>query len=158
MSDYDSTQDTRAHIETVRLYLQIFARNLTRRGEQHDASKLYEPEKSLFDKWTPLLAKSEYGSPEYNEALEQMRPALQHHYKVNSHHPEYYPYGVNDMTLFDIAEMLCDWKAATERHETGSMAKSIEINAGRYLISPQLKAILINTAKIMGWYSPTGDE
>jgi hypothetical protein len=47
-----------------------------------------------------------------------MKPAIQHHYKANSHHPEFYDNGVEGMSLFDVLEMLLDWKAATERRRT----------------------------------------
>ena len=53
------------------------------------------------------------------------------------------------MTLVDIVEMLCDWKAASLRHNDGNLLKSIEINANRFGYDDQLKQILINTAKIL---------
>ena len=56
---------------------------------------------------------------------------------------------VNDMNLLDIVEMLCDWKAASERHNDGNIRKSIEINANRFGLSPQLVKILENTADVM---------
>lgn len=43
--------------------------------------------------------------------------------------------------------MLCDWKAATKRNKNGNIRKSIEINAQKYNISPQLEQILENTVK-----------
>jgi len=45
--------------------------------------------------------------------------------------------------------MFCDWKAATMRHNDGNLLKSIEINAGRFGISDQLKQILINSTPII---------
>lgn len=58
---------------------------------------------------------------------------------------------VNGMTLLDVIEMLCDWKAATERHADGSITQSIQINRKRFNISDQLAEILENTRKEMGW-------
>ena len=43
--------------------------------------------------------------------------------------------GVNDMTLVDLVEMLADWKAATERHDDGDLAKSLEIQRERFGLS-----------------------
>lgn len=58
---------------------------------------------------------------------------------------------IDGMSLLDLVEMFCDWKAATERHADGSIAKSIEINRERFKISEQLTGILRNTSKEMGW-------
>ncbi len=59
--------------------------------------------------------------------------------------------GINGMSLLDLIEMLCDWKAAGERHADGSMERSLTINRERFKISPQLQSILENTAREMGW-------
>lgn len=56
-------------------------------------------------------------------------------------------HGINGMNLIDLIEMICDWKAASERHADGDIFKSIEINSKRFNITPQLKQILLNTAK-----------
>lgn len=53
------------------------------------------------------------------------------------------------MNLLDILEMLCDWKASSERHNDGNINKSIEINANRFNMSPQLVKILENTVKVI---------
>jgi hypothetical protein len=58
---------------------------------------------------------------------------------------------MDSMTLLDLLEMIADWKAASERHATGSMEASLAINAGRFGIDPQLLRILANTAVAMGW-------
>ena len=52
------------------------------------------------------------------------------------------------MNLVDIVEMICDWKAATLRHNDGNLLKSIETNARRFGYDDQLKQIFINTAKM----------
>jgi hypothetical protein len=80
-----------------------------------------------------------------------MKPALDHHYAAYPHHPEHYPNGVNGMSLLDLLEMLCDWKAAGERHANGSIANSLDKNRKRFGISNQLMDILTNTAREMGW-------
>jgi hypothetical protein len=54
---------------------------------------------------------------------------------------------VNNMTLLDVIEMLVDWKASSERHHDGNILKSIEINATRFGMSPQLVHIFENTAR-----------
>ena len=140
---------TQAHIEKVRKYIRFFTDRLTTRGENHDASKLGEEELPYFAEHTDRLNEIEYGSDEYKAELEALKPALDHHYAVNRHHPQHFPDGINGMTLIDLIEMIADWKASTERQKAGNLLKSIEINAKRFGISNQLTQILINTAKIM---------
>ena len=86
---------------------------------------------------------------EYYANLEGMKSALDHHYASNRHHPEHFVNGINDMTLIDILEMFCDWKASTLRHNDGNLLKSIETNAERFHMDGQLKQILINTARML---------
>ena len=148
---YDSTADTLLHIKRVNQLITEAASELIRRANVHDNSKLESPEKELFDEYTPKLKDCTYGSDEYKEFLNGLKVALDHHYKNNSHHPEHYKNGVNGFDLFDLIEMFFDWKAATERHNDGSIMKSIEINKGRFKLSEQLCDIMRNTAVRLGY-------
>lgn len=151
MSDYDSTADTLEHIGKVQARIQIICNELTIRAVRHDMSKLAEPEKSGFDVLTQKLAELTYGSPEYRAALAEGVSTIQHHYAANSHHPEHYPDGIAGMSLLDVVEMLCDWKAASERTKQGSIAQSLAHNKERFGISDQLASILENTVKELDW-------
>lgn len=139
---------TLKHIQLVQKLLHHCVVDLLRRGEVHDQSKLESPEVELFTEYTARLAASTYGSDEYNEFRKQLKPALDHHYAKNQHHPEYHKNGVDDMTLLDVIEMFCDWKAASLRHDNGNIRKSVEINKDRFGLSPQLARILENTARL----------
>ena len=208
-AEHDSRDDTLAHIHRVCELLARCRDNLIARSEVHDASKLEEPEKSAFDRLKALsLSGMAYGSEEYRACLRAEKPAIQHHYKANSHHPEFHPRPpttptcimlraaademeatakaavgsaetqeinalldlakfdratadqleseVNGMSLFDVLEMLMDWKAATERmKDGGDIHRSLEINTERFKISPQLASILANTIREMQWPKPT---
>lgn len=90
---YDSRPDTQAHICEVRERLGVVIGELECRAVLHDESKLKEPEKSVFDEMTAKLKDSTYGSDEYKGFLAAMKPALDHHYAHNSHHPEHYRWG-----------------------------------------------------------------
>jgi hypothetical protein len=150
---YDSTQDTREHIEKVRNRLQECIGNLTVRAHKHDASKLQEPEKSAYDNLMRFKSSHDmvYGSPDYAEGLKILGPALDHHYAANDHHPQHTPAGVAGMSLLSLLEMLCDWKAAGERYKDGSITQSLAHNRERFGIDDQLFAILENTVKEMDW-------
>ena len=142
---YDSTEDTRKHSERVRQLLSFVTYELTARARSHDASKLREPELSIFNEYTPKLSDSTYGSDEYKSFLTGMGEGIAHHYAHNRHHPEHFPEGIDGMTLIDLMEMLMDWKAATERHDNGDISRSIRLNAERFHVAPQLVKILDNT-------------
>jgi hypothetical protein len=145
--------ETLEHIQHVRTLLNVIAIKLLHRGELHDLSKLREPELSTFTEFTPKLRDSTYGSPEYGRFLTEMKPALDHHYSNNRHHPEFFKAdGINGMNLIDVVEMLCDWKAATMRHANGDLRRSLEINRERFKMSDQLYTILINTASDLGLF------
>ena len=135
------------HIETVRNILGTVIKDLVNRCSKHDQSKLQPPEVEIFEEFTPKLRDLTYGSEEYKQALAGMEPALTHHYFNNSHHPEFYINGIEEMNLIDVLEMLCDWKAATLRHNDGDIFKSIKINQERFGIDDQMTAILRNTAE-----------
>jgi hypothetical protein len=148
---YDSTLDTLRHSRRVdELMLQVISQ-IQDRLLKHDASKMEDPEKAIFDEFSPKLGQLEYGSDEYKESLAAMGPALKHHYAENRHHPEHFENGVNDMTLVDLVEMLADWRAATERNKNGNLAASLEIQKERFSLSDQLVQILENTACEAGW-------
>lgn len=148
---YDSTLDTLKHSRRVDELLLSVVVALQDRITKHDHSKTEEPEKEVFDRVTPQLKGSTYGSEEYKGFLADMGEGLAHHYANNRHHPEFFENGVSGMTLVDVIEMLVDWKAATERHDDGSLARSLPIQAERFQMAPQLVQILENTAIEFSW-------
>ena len=145
---YDSRPETVAHARQVQVFIDRIREALDRRGEDHDESKMNEPELSVFDEYTPKLKDVTYGSSQYKEYLTGMQVALDHHYSVNRHHPEYFG-KIADMNLVDIIEMLCDWKAATMRHADGDIVKSIIVNQGRFGLSDELTSILMKTLEVL---------
>lgn len=153
-NDYDSALDTLKHSRRVDALLLDVIRALQERVTRHDLSKMEPPEKEVFDRVTPRLMKSTYGSDEYKGFLADMGEGLAHHYANNRHHPEHFDAGIDGMTLVDLIEMLVDWKAATERHDDGSLARSIPIQAERFNIAPQLVEVLSRTAESFGWVLP----
>ena len=78
------------HINTVMRLLASAQIELMRRQFTHDQSKLLPPEVDTFVEFTPKLKGSTYGSEEYKGFLADMKPALDHHYSHNRHHPEFF--------------------------------------------------------------------
>lgn len=157
MSDqtYDSRPETQAHIDRVRHFIHEARANLEERAYRHDASKLVSPEVEAFDIATPKLANLVYGSPEYKQSTDDLGPALEHHYAVNDHHPQHFENGVRGMSLMALIEMLCDWRAASERgkQRTDDPEKVATFESGlayqqeRFGYSDELAEILRNTAR-----------
>lgn len=147
VSDMDSRIATYEHIQVVQGFMQKMIVQLLERAAVHDQSKLVDPEKAIFDEFTPKLKDTTYGSDEYKVYLEEMKVGIDHHYAANSHHPEHYENGIKGMTLLDLVEMICDWAAAVQRHSDGDIERSIDINQERFGYSDELKQILFNTLR-----------
>ena len=132
---YNSARDTRLHKDNVfNVITLLLIPDMFDRAELHDDSKLKEPEKSIYDEFIPKLRTAKYGTPEYEQIREEMRKAGgDHHNSHNRHHPEYFPNGINDMTLNDLNEMICDWFAASLRSDT-SFIKGLDRNIQKYNI------------------------
>lgn len=138
------------HKEFVESYMNSAAEIISERGLNHDNSKLLSPELEAFDKADLAFKTAKYGSAEYKAAVDSIRPAVEHHYKENSHHPEHYEDGIAGMSLFDLIEMVCDWKAASLRPPGNNLADSFEMTCAKYRIEDPLKSILKNTLIELG--------
>jgi len=130
---------------------------LLRRSWHHDLSKYGQIEEPHFSQASFKLSQLEYGSAEYKASLDQLKPALDHHYLNNRHHPEFYGGKIEDMSPLDLLEMLVDWKAAGRRHKTGSMRNSLKVNGERFKISIGQQDALRRDAEEMRLLNP-GDK
>jgi hypothetical protein len=138
------------HISKVKEYLTDAAFELLTRRNTHDLSKLVEPERSAYEGVDEATAAFEYGTPEYRAAIEaHLGAARWHHYANNPHHPEHYPDGIAGMSLFDLMEMLCDWRAVCD--DKGKLTVDLGINRQVYGMSNDVYKILANTVRKMGW-------
>lgn len=146
-----SKLETHKHISEVRNRLLEVISQLAVRAQNHDTSKLEYPEAQGFAEVTHELGGLTYGSPEYEAARERLKPILEHHYQMNTHHPEHWRHGVEDMDLLDLVEMFCDWKASSMRMKDGCILQSIEKNRDRFSLDPSITKIFRNTAQRLGW-------
>lgn len=140
------------HIELVNALLISFAKELKLRGELHDASKFEDVEAiplRLLQEKTDKTGPTPYGTLAYDENLKILKPMLDHHYANNSHHPEHYEKGMFGFDLFDLVEMFCDWKAASERNKDYSM--NLTYSAKKYGIPAMLLEIMKNTAQRLNY-------
>lgn len=117
----------------------------------HDKSKLDNPEFDAFTITRPKFRNANYGSKEYQECVEQIQPAIDHHYAHNRHHTECHPSGFADMDLIDILEMLADWRAANARSRDLLFRESVDIAFEKYNIPENMRVHILRTLKRLGW-------
>lgn len=150
-------QRTQSHIRDVQELLEDFENLLHLRGHYHDESKLEEPELSGYGNLHEEIKDLPTGSPSYQAVIEKYRPAVDHHYQNNSHHPQHFPNGVNGMSLLDVIEMLCDWKASITAVGK-DFPTELELNFKRFAIDNQLQDIMRNTCEELGWGVVSSDH
>lgn len=132
------------HKKTVSKRLKFLAEQLLERSESHDDSKLKSPE----IEWLIEMDKEPrypYGSREYLDKKKRWEKFFKHHYKINSHHPEYYRDGVSGMTLIDLCEYLIDISSYYAEMHPESVFKTLNEQSDRFGLEEQLTQILKNT-------------
>lgn len=117
------------------------------RKANHDKTKLEYPEKQEFDKYNQKLKELTYGSEEYKQNLYILRNALCHHYRYNRHHPEHFGNGIYGMSIMDLTEMICDWKASSERQINGNIFDGIQKGLERFSYDKKMVRVLSNTVE-----------
>lgn len=142
-----STRDyIREHRNHVQEKLFKIIKELWKRAEDHDKSKLQEPEYSGW-KSMDLEPRYKYGTKEYFDKMKRYKWVFDLHYKNNRHHPEHWQGFFNDMDLLDFIEMILDWCSYKENITSAEMIKIVEENCDRFDFPPLLKDLAINTLK-----------
>jgi len=149
--------DMLEHVQQVCKRITRIAEELILRGVDHDMSKFSSEEYPSFVGQTVKLKDLVYGSDEYRAELEKIRPAIDHHYAHNRHHPKHFKNGICGMNLIDVVEMLCDWHASILRQKYGDIQRSIEIGQQRFKFSDDLKQIFLNTVEFLDGHKTVGD-
>ena len=161
MEQIETEEYIKGHISRVRRHINTFIQLLISRAEKHDKSKLEEPELS----WWKEMDKEPrypYGSKEYEQKLKRWSKVFKHHYQYNRHHPEHYEYGISEMTLIDIVEMMCDWLGYKDTTTITEALKVCDEQMVRYNISEELRQVIFNTLlryySLMGGKNPNYDD
>lgn len=131
--------EIQAHIENVRLNLAAFCEELQKRAAVHDDSKLSAAELPIYEA-VDATSREPFGTDAYYARLARLKPALDHHYATNDHHPEHHENGVAGMDLATLVEMFCDWRASSQ-----NMEKSVNHCCDRFGIPPMLRQIFLNS-------------
>lgn len=138
------------HKGLVMWYIIKFCAHLLWRGVIHDLSKYRDEEAVGFSLNLKRLNSVKYSSAEYQVMIKErgsLAKAVDHHHRVNRHHPEYHRDGIRDMDMFDIVEMLCDWVASARASKHGNVFASIKSGEYRFDMPPELSLIFKNTTK-----------
>lgn len=120
-----------SHNLLVASYLGRLADLIKGRVLVHDSSKFSDDEFIGFVHINQIAREHEYGSPEYMKSIKETNTVALH-YSRNPHHPEHHPNGIDDMSLFDIIEMVADWKAASETYGQTSLEDALATHTERF--------------------------
>ena len=123
-------------------FLLKIAARLVWRGLVHDMSKFGWTEFYLIIPALPPDRAIPFNTPEYQTFLDKAKPAIDHHYAMNTHHPEHYG-DYKKMSMLDLVEMACDWRAASMRKfGGGDFEKSFEQCQTRFGITDETMTFL----------------
>jgi hypothetical protein len=143
-SDSSTSSYTLEHINRVKAKMEFFASVLATRGANHDSSKLKEPE---YSGWLAMDKEPRYpyGSRKYYDKMFRYKEVLEHHYSINSHHPEHFEDPSNQMDLIDLIEMLCDWFSYSNDISWLEGYNTINSQCARFKLNDTIKHLLLNT-------------
>ena len=143
-SDSSTSSYTLEHINRVKAKMEFFASVLATRGANHDSSKLKEPE---YSGWLAMDKEPRYpyGSKKYYDKMFRYKEVLEHHYSINSHHPEHFEDPSNQMDLIDLIEMLCDWFSYSNDISWLEGYNTINSQCARFKLNDTIKHLLLNT-------------
>lgn len=152
MTKSDTKEYIEAHRKCVRKWLLHFSSILEQKGEEHDLSKLEEPE---YSQWCKMdeEPRYRYGTKEYSNKLKRFKYLFKMHWadKRNRHHPEHFflmnkeELIFNDKDLIDLVEMLCDWLGYRDSISYSEAKSLVEQQCKRFNFSEELKNLLMNT-------------
>lgn len=147
---YSSLKETHEHISNVRKFLNLIIAALQERAVNHDYTKTVSPELEYSDEYTPKLNAITYGSKEYQESLDALKPALEHHYANNRHHPEWILYHGLENEVFKPIDGYEDIYAVSNWGRVKSLAREIVRRSGRKIRVEErfLKANLSPTGRL----------
>lgn len=143
-SNSSTSSYTLEHINRVKSKMEFFASVLAARGANHDNSKLTEPE---YSGWLAMDQEPRYpyGSKKYYDKMRRYKEVLEHHYSINSHHPEHFEDPSIQMDLVDLIEMLCDWFSYSNDISWLEGYDTINSQCTRFGLNDTIRHLLLNT-------------
>lgn len=158
--NYEFENETRKHIAMVSSFLNAVSSELLTRSVTHDLSKLDSPELPIYEANWHNYKTASSGSQELKDAMQAMKPAFDHHLKVNRHHPEYFvmndkdvklEHAMSQLTIVDLIQTFVDW-IATAKRQNINVFDLLDKMAQKYNIHLQLLQILRNSVPSLEQY------
>jgi len=149
--EFEVLTDTLMHISEVSENISRMITDLKARALSHDRSKLEAFEFDAFVQTRPKFKLANYGTPEYQECVDMIKPSIDHHYLVNRHHTGFYSDGFAGMNLLDILEMIADWVAAARRSPDLTFRESLPRAYQKYSIPENMQKHIEATLMYLGW-------
>lgn len=144
-------RDLLVHISEVQENISQMILILKNRGISHDKSKFTDIEFNGFVETRLQFKIADYGTKEYQDCIDRIKPSIEHHYSQNRHHTLFHKNGFEDMNFFDILEMLADWRAASNRNINLSFEDSLLIAFNKYCIPKNMQKHIMSTIRTLMW-------
>ena len=135
------------HIMTVQSRMRAIARRILNRADSHDLSKFAPDELGGMIEIDAIAEESGLNSPQYMEAIKG--PAIGLHRSRHSHHPEFHSDGIKDMSLLDLIEMVCDWKAANQVRGHPEGRQSVNMMIRRLELKDEYRFVVLLVADMV---------
>ena len=139
--------NNKTHVYDFQEAINTICKALTTRAKTHDASKLKEPELTQYTEAAEKLEKFKPGSSDYLKIRDKYAIILSKHFTKNSHHPEHFKNGFNDMSILDLVDVLVDWKLDCG---DGDWNKFVDDRRDYYGMSDQVVQIFKNSKDVLG--------
>lgn len=105
-------KDQVQHVQILQKLVLQFVNDIMKESIEHDTSKWGDVEYTTFVNSRKDLNNSKNGT-DANYQKNLTSEAIQHHYKNNKHHPEYWKDKENSMPVEEIIIMFFDWASRT---------------------------------------------
>ena len=142
------------HKTSVKKKLTFLVEELEKRAENHDNSKLQQPELNYLIEMDKE-GRKKYGSQEYFDKMKRWEKFFKHHYENNRHHPDHFSNGVEGMNLIDLCEYIVDIISYYDNMHVEDAIKTINEQKTRFKFDDQLTQILKNT--LLEYFTWFGD-
>ncbi len=142
--------DLLGHKDRVYKYSLIASNKIIQRAYEHDNDKLLNPiVHDIYSEYSEEWRKADHVSQDenYQNIKATMRVGLDAHTLIQRHH--FYSNEIENITLFDYIEAICDWIGAIQRYtmDNDTILEHLHGNLDRYIKQKEIHPILMNTAR-----------
>jgi len=137
----DFLLDQIAHIQEVQKAIQNFCNILMKEALEHDTSKFYKKELKTFTETNETMLSTKDGN-DINYQKNFNKEGIQHHIKINKHHPEYWDFRNLKMPLDQIIIMFFDWYSRDKLSPNSTFEGFWKYNTSKLKNQPHALAVV----------------